>query len=137
MIRTKSKQESLSTLIKKADDVVSLFVRLSHADERGTVSCISCGCRLWYLDADCCHFMDRMHMGTRYDLENLAPGCQDCNRFNPAYHKTKWSEKLSVAELERLQSNARSLKKYMRHELEEMIEYFSEKIKQLKKEKGL
>lgn len=72
MIKTKDKPKSLSSLIKEADTQMSLFVRLSAADERGAVICVSCGARLYWSDADCAHYIDRGCMATRYDLTNLG-----------------------------------------------------------------
>lgn len=136
MIRTKSKPDSLSTLIKKADDVVSLFVRLNAADDNGTVSCISCGCRLWYLDADCCHFISRQNMATRFLLLNLAPGCQECNRYNPVFHLNTWEAKLGDTAHE-LRVYGKSLMKWTRVDLTGLIEEYSNKVKQLKQQKHL
>lgn len=137
MIKTKDKQKSLSTLIREADTQISLFVRLSAADERGTVTCVSCGARLYWSDADCAHYIDRGHMATRYDLTNLAPACQDCNRFNPENHKEKFSEYIISTyggpALIVLETSKHIATKWMRHELEELIEKLKEEVKVLKK----
>lgn len=137
MIRTKSKPDSLSTLIKKADDVVSLFVRLNAADDNGTVRCISCNEKFFWKDVDCAHFKDRDNMATRYYLPNLAPGCQDCNRFNHYEHIAAWEKKLTPEMQIHLNFIAHSMQKYTRPELLELIETYTEKVKQLKKQKHL
>lgn len=130
------KQKSLATLIKTLDTQVSLFVRLNAADDNGTVKCISCDEKLWYLDADCCHFIDRANIATRFHLPNLAPGCKDCNRYNPVWHLNIWETKLGETAFE-LRELGSTLMKYTRPELEEMILTYTEKVKELKKQKGL
>jgi NAD-dependent oxidoreductase involved in siderophore biosynthesis len=135
MIKTPAKK-ALSTLIKEADTQISIFVRLTAADERGTVICVSCGAKLYWSDADCCHYIDRGNMATRYDLYNLAPGCRDCNRFNPDDHKEKFAQyitqKHGAGHLEILKFGQHLLKKWMRHELEELIEKLKEQNKVLR-----
>lgn len=131
------KQDSLSTLIKKADEVVSLFVRLNAADENGTVKCISCDESFFWKDVDCAHFKDRDNMGTRYYLPNLAPGCRECNRFDHYWHIEQWEKKLTPEMLVHLNFIAHGMQKYTRHELLELIETYTEKVKHLKKIKHL
>lgn len=142
MIRTvKPKPDSLSTLTKKLDVQVSLFVRLEAADYRGIVSCISCGERMFWSDADCCHCFDRNNMATRYDLMNLAPGCRDCNRFDPIKHqaafKNRIQSKYGMQAYSELEGRAHSFYKFTRPELEEFLESFKEKVATLKRQKGL
>jgi hypothetical protein len=137
MIRTRTDKKSLSTLIKEADTQISLYVRLTAADDRGTVTCVSCGARLYWGDADCCHYIDRGHMATRYDLVNLAPGCVDCNQFNPDDHKAKFREyivaKYGEKAIEILEVGRHLTTKWMRHQLEEMIAELKKRVKVLKK----
>lgn len=136
MIKT-AKKSALSTLIKEADTQISLYVRLTAADERGTVKCVSCGARIFWSDADCCHYIDRGHMATRYDLVNLAPGCVDCNRFNPDDHKEKFrlaiTAKYGENALLTLEVSKHLATKWMRHELEELIEKLKGEVKVLRK----
>jgi NAD-dependent oxidoreductase involved in siderophore biosynthesis len=136
MIKTKPKK-SLSTLIKEADTQISLYVRLTAAGERGTVKCVSCGASIFWSDADCCHYIDRGHMATRYDLVNLAPGCIDCNRFNLDVHKAEFRKhiiaKYGENAIVKLEVGRHLTTKWMRHELEEMIEQLKERNKELRK----
>lgn len=137
MIKTRPKKEALSTLIKEADTQISLYIRLMAADDRGTVKCVSCGGKMWWIDADCCHYIDRGHMATRYDLINLAPGCQDCNRFNPDHHKEEFRKHIiaihGADRLAILEAGRHLTTKWMRHELEELIEKLKEEVKRLRK----
>src|SRR5689334_25200382 len=92
----KVKEPSVSLLIRELDDLVSIFVRLSAADENGTVMCVSCDARLYWKDADCAHFIGRSNMATRYYLPNLAPACKECNRHDPDLHLSKWELKMGI-----------------------------------------
>jgi len=138
---TKTKPDSLGTLIKKLDTQVSLFVRLEATDYRGIVSCVSCGERMFWSDSDCCHCFDRGNMMTRYELMNLAPGCQACNRFNPLIHKEKFKAQIKrrygVQAFEGLEQRSHAFQKWTRPELESMIEDFKGKVATIRKQKGL
>lgn len=136
-MKTKVKPIKLGSLIKEADKWVSLFVRLNAADQNGTVRCISCGEKIWYLDADCCHFEDRDNMATRFYLPNLAPGCAPCNRFDHYEHLKAWRDKMTSEQENDLNQRAHSLMKFTRPELEELISDFKAKVEGIKKKKNL
>lgn len=136
-MRTKVKTEKLGALIKKLDTQVSLFVRLNAADQNGTVKCISCDEKMFWSDADTAHLKDRDNMGTRFFLMNLAPACKNCNRFNHYEHIKAWENKMRIAQLSVLDIQSRSMVKFTRFELEEMILDYTEKVKVLRKGKGL
>lgn len=131
MIRTVQKV-SLSSLVHKLDDLVSKVVRLSCADEKGECECISCGRKLHWSLMDCCHFIDRGKMATRFNLLNLAPGCRVCNRMNEDFHLDKWREKLGPEMVAYLESEGRSLRKLMRWEVELGIDLMKKKLKELR-----
>lgn len=134
-VRTKS--EKLGALIKKVDEQVSLYVRLSAADENGTVACISCNERFWWQDVDCCHYRNRDNMGTRFYLPNLAPGCRNCNRYNPFNHLMAWRAKMTPDQLNDLSIRCKSMEKFTRYELGQLLIEFTEKVRLIRKTKGL
>jgi hypothetical protein len=127
-----TKKESLSTLIHQLDRLVSEVVRRSAADSQGMAQCITCNTKLYWSVMDCCHFIDRGHMNTRFNLANLACGCQPCNRYNEDEHKRKWAEKLGPEMVSYLESEGRSMRKLMRYELEKGIELMEQKLKSLR-----
>lgn len=131
MIRT-PKKVSLSSLIHELDGLVSEVVRRSAAEVCGHCTCISCPHTAHWSTFDCAHFIDRGHMNTRFNLLNLAPACQNCNRFNEDEHKRVWSEKLGPDMVSYLESEGRSLRKFFRIELESGIELMKTKLKQLR-----
>ena|ERR1044071_7695602 len=136
-MRTATKPVKLGALIKEADKWVSLYVRLRAADQNGTVKCISCNEKMWYLDADCAHFEDRDNMGTRYYLPNLAPACQNCNRFDHYEHLKAWRDKLTQQQENDLNQRAKSMLKFTRPELQELIDHYKGEVAKLKREKHL
>lgn len=136
-MRTKTKEKSLSTLIKEADEQVSLFVRMSAADDTGTISCVCCGERVFWKDADCAHYKDRDNMATRFWLPNLGAASRDCNRFDHYNHIARWTANMGHSEATHLNVVSHSLMKYTRKELEELIEDYKAKNAELRKKKGL
>lgn len=132
MTSSKPKTESLSALIGKLDRLTSEVVRRSAADSSGMVKCISCEIRIHWKNAQCAHFVNRSNSATRFDLRNLAPSCSQCNCFDEDTHLQKWEQKLGPELAEELRSNGRSLRKFMRYELETGIDLMKQKLNQLK-----
>lgn len=142
MSKQSIKKEGLSVLIKKLDTVFSEFIRLRDCDDNGTVTCFVTGERVWWRDADAAHFIDRGIMTTRYDEINVHATTVDTNRFEDPYkHKEKYRRalisKYGMDEVHGLEKKSISLQKYVRSDLTWLIDHYSEKVKQLKKQKGL
>jgi hypothetical protein len=72
---------SASGLKKKADRLFSQYIRRFHADEGGTVSCVSCGKLMHWKESENGHYIKRGHLSLRYDERNCAPQCTRCNRY--------------------------------------------------------
>lgn len=130
----KEKKKSVQTLIKEADTAFSIFIRLRDADERGTITCPTCGTRVYYRDADCCHLITRGQMATRYEEMNAVGGCVECNRYNSTEHLAKLREFLieqfGPDVIEQMEFMAhKTLKKFMPFELEEIRDGYKEIIK--------
>lgn len=136
-MRTKVKEKKLGAYIKELDDLVSLFVRISAADDTGTISCVCCGSRVYWKDSDCAHFKDRDNMATRFYLPNLGAADRECNRFDHYNHIRRWEQKLSWGQQVELNAMSHVLTKYTRPELEEMIEDYKVKVAALRKQKGI
>lgn len=75
----KVKKQSVSTLKKKADKAVSLYVRQAAADRQGYATCYTCGARKRWQELQCGHFVPRNVSRTRYDLDNLRVQDVGCN----------------------------------------------------------
>lgn len=130
----KEKKKSVQTLIKEADTAFSIFIRLRDADERGTITCPTCGSRVFWRDADCCHLIGRAHMATRFEEMNAVGGCQECNRFNSVEHIDKLRDFLidqfGPDVIQQMEFSAKqTLKKFMPFELEEIRDGYKEIVK--------
>lgn len=129
-----STQESLSTLIKRADHVFSSYIRRRDANKQNPfyLNCFTCGKPERIEFAHCMHFIDRDQMAVRYDEMNAHGGCENCNCFDPS-HKIKYHDamvtKYGEEKLDELIDRSRSLAKLMRHELVELIEHYKIKLK--------
>lgn len=60
------------------DRAFSKFIRLRDSDDNGLCRCISCGKLHMWDDIDCGHFVNRRHMGTRFDEKNCNAQCRSC-----------------------------------------------------------
>lgn len=132
---TSKKPDSLPTLIHELDAVFSRYIRLRDT-VNGKVICFICGAKMSFQEAQCAHFIDRDQMPTRYDEINCHAGCEDCNCFD-TNHKERYYQAMystyGITELIRLQLKSKGLQKYMRHELQDLIDVYKAKIKGLAK----
>ena len=92
-LRKRYMLEDLKKLQKKTDQSFQLMRRLQEASDSGIVQCISC--RSWhhYKRVDCGHFIQRGHLGVRYDRRNNWPQCKRCNHHLHGNH-AKYRENL-------------------------------------------
>lgn len=77
----KPKVKSTGFLKRKADHVVSVFIRQHYADKDGMVSCYTCPIRKHWKEMQCGHFVSRKYLATRFYLPNLRVQCVGCNVF--------------------------------------------------------
>ena len=82
-VKTPSRKASRPTLMRKADEAFSLFIRTrdSQAYEGRAFRCISCGRVLPIEQCDCGHYVNRSHMSLRFSESNCQGQCRHCNRF--------------------------------------------------------
>lgn len=138
-MKTKTKEKTLSTLIKELDTVFSLFIRARDADNSGTVTCFVSKERVWWRDADAAHFVGRSKMPTRYNEMNVHACSKESNQYDPDHH-TKYYKRMDEFYGWRIRQDlealGNSLQKFTRPELEEMIIEYTEKTKEIRKSKG-
>lgn len=127
-------------LAAKLDRVFSRYIRLRDCMPNGYFRCISCGQIKPFEQADCGHYINRQHMGTRYHEVNCNAQCRKCNRFMEGnmqgYRQglvAKYGER-RVLVLESMKSQTR---KYSDFELTELSKYYKALGDKLSKEKGL
>lgn len=140
MNETKSKHISISLLQQRLDKVFSEYIRLRDANENGFSRCATCGTMWRWQIMQNGHYVDRRHIGTRYDERNCHSQCSNCNiglRGNLDRYKRFIIDKHGVKVLEELESARRSTEKWTIADYQEKIEYYKAQVKRLKKEKGL
>lgn len=78
--KSTTKKKSTATLIRKLDEVFSMYIRLRDSQAFGyrAFRCISCGQVKPFDQMDCGHFIGRTHMATRFDEENCHGECRNC-----------------------------------------------------------
>lgn len=127
------KDKSLASLIKEADTVFSKYIRQKYST-CGYCQCFICDAKLKISEAQNGHYIDRNQMPTRYDEMNCRPVCEACNCYD-TNHIQKFRIRLiytiGSGQVEHLHVKARSLAKFMRHELQEIIDSYKQKIKEL------
>ena len=127
--------KSISKLKKELDKWFSLFIRLRNASKDGIVECWTCGKTAHYKKMHAGHFMSRKHHATRWNEENVQVQCPKCNLFGQGEQYTFGKlidVRIGEGKSEELQELSRTTVKYMRHEYEDMIMFYKEKVNAIK-----
>ena len=135
-------EKTTRELEKVLDRVFSEFIRLRDADDNGWVRCITCGnAHIWNSGKmHCGHYINRDVKATRYNEINNNGQCESCNSFHSGkIHLYRWRlvQKYSEEEVENLEHIARLGGSYDRCWLQQKIIEYREKVRLLKREKGL
>ena len=134
ILKPKKKKPDLKA---KLDRVFSLFIRLrdSKQFDGEYFRCISCGKIKPYAQADCGHYINRSIMATRYDEINCNAQCRTCNRFtegNIQDYRKGLIQKYGIGRVEMLELKKHNTAKYSDAIYNELIKYYTNKIKELK-----
>lgn len=117
----------------KADRVFSEYVR-KRDSKNGYFVCISCGRILPYEQADCGHYINRIHMATRYSEINCNAQCRKCNRFsegNMSGYRQGLIKKYGEQRVLLLEMQKNDTKKYSNFEYQALIQHYQKEIKKL------
>jgi len=124
-------------LKKELDNWVSKYVRLVYADEKGFVSCYTCGIIKPYKEMQCGHWIPRNHTCTRWELKNLRPQCAGCNVWGGGKYDEfavrLGKEGIKIADLVKLKH---SICKIDNQWIREKIDFYKQEVKKLLNEKG-
>ena len=132
------KGKASSGLVRKLDDIFSRYIRLRDAMPSGYVRCISCGRIKKFSDVDCGHYHSRRHMATRWDEDNCNAQCRYCNRFladQLVGYRDGLIKKIGIQRFELLNVKAHQTKKWSEYELNVLIGYYREKVRELEEQK--
>jgi hypothetical protein len=118
----------MSKLKKELDRVVSLLVRQTEARKHdGIIYCYTCNKALTVKTAQCGHFVSRMYLATRWDLDNLRCQCVGCNvwgRGKLLDFEDNLVEEIGDVKVEFLKESRKQLCKLNREWYEKRIAYF-------------
>jgi hypothetical protein len=135
------KDKSLSVLIKEADSVFSEYVRIRDAEPfTGIVTCFITGEKAHWKKCDAAHYFGRANLLTRWNEMNVHATTIESNRFDILHHSQYLKKMMSVYSREdvfSLAAQAMSLMKPTRSDIVEIIEKYSEKVKELRKQKHI
>ena len=127
------KKTSRKTLVKKLDQVFSLYIRLRYAKNE-IAECYTCGKKDHYKKLQCGHFMSRKHYATRWDELNCQVQCYSCNvmRYGEQYKfGLKLAKEIDKNLPEKLLAKTRNTVKYSDIDLLEMINLYKERVQNL------
>ena len=132
---------TITALKKRLWKVFSLYIRLRDADDRGYCKCITCGKRHHYTNIDAGHFIPKSAGNAIYfDEENVNAQCRSCNSFHSG-EQYKYGlaidDKFGDGTAKKLLKKSTQTKKFTQQELLDMIDYYKQAIKDIKKAKNL
>ncbi len=122
--------------LDKLDKIFSEWIRRRFADDTGMVKCCTCPAQGHWKTFDAGHFIPKgggKH-GIRYDERACHVQCAHCNRFldgNLVKYEIFMRSKYGPKVIKELRIKSHETVKWMPHEIQEMIEEFKSKIKEL------
>ena len=123
------KKPTRKSLIKKLDAVFSIYIRRKNAIN-DIAQCITCGKKDHWKKLQNGHFMSRKHYATRWDEDNVEVQCSACNVFRYG-EQYLFAKHLGNEKADMLLAKSRETVKFQDWEIQEMIELYKNKIKDL------
>lgn len=136
----KAKRLTVTKLKEKLDRVFSRYIRLRDSNKDGYCRCISCGAIVFWKEIQNGHYVNRGHMGTRFDEKNCNSQCVKCNMFdegNNIGYTRGLINKYGIKVISELEVKKHSISKLTPVEYEILINHYSDEVKRLMTEKGL
>ena len=133
--KKKKKLLSRQWCIRALDKYFSRFIRYRDADERGIISCVSCGDLVPWKKAHNCHYIDRAKRWYRWDEKNCHAGCVSCNTYRQQFHMRHYTifmfEKYWLTLLQEMLGNEKKIQKVSTPDIREKLEHYKSKCKEL------
>lgn len=141
----KKKLVSITTLKKKLRPIYSEYIRLSHADKAGMVSCISCDEKHFWSGTGKLHnghfFSKKYYSCIEFEELNTHPICSTCNRMQSSGEGYRYYlnlvKKYGAKVIQELYEKGCLKIPYTREQLQEKIDFCRLNIKIFKQQKGL
>lgn len=135
-VETKAKMKkevlTLSDIKKEAQKIFNTFIRLRDANK----PCVSCGGSLGEKYDAGHYFSMGGHGAVAYNEDNVHAQCVRCNRYlhgNLIQYQIGIEQRIGGEKLIELHEKAHETKKFTKHELLDIIEFYKEKVKKMKK----
>ena len=123
------KKPTRKSLITKLDKVFSEYIRRRYTKNE-IATCVTCGKEDHWKKLQAGHFMSRKHYATRWDEDNVEVQCSACNVFRYG-EQYLFAKHLGNEKADMLLAKSRETVKFPDWEIQEMIELYKNKIKDL------
>lgn len=113
------------------DTIFSIFIRRRRADFSGYVRCYTCPAVLPWQEMDAGHWQRRGNHATRWEPDNAAAQCQDCNRYfrgKEDVFEENLRDDLGDERVDELKKLARDTVQFTENELKAKIAYFKDLV---------
>ena len=120
-------KNSRKYLVKKLDQVFSIYIRQKYADKNGYVECFTCQRVYHWKKIQCGHFQSRKYYSTRWLEDNCKPQCYSCNvmKYGEQFIFGRRLDQIyGEKTAEKLLFMSKETKKFNNFELQEMIEKY-------------
>lgn len=129
----KKRAASYASLKRRLDKVFSEYTRRRLADRDGMTRCISCGVSAHWKNLHAGHFVSRVRLATRWDIENVHAQCPRDNIFlngNAVGYARGLENRYGPSIFATLDERSRRPTKFTRADLQAMIEDFQAKLRE-------
>ena len=139
IMKKKKTWPTRSQLIKKLDQIFSVYTRLSVADNDWYITCPLCWARVHWIKAQNMHFITRSVFKYRWDEKNCHAGCMRCNVIlhgNYIIYTRRMQRKYGEILVDEM-INDKQIMKIATWSLQEMIERYADLVNDLARSKGI
>ena len=123
------KKPTRKSLVTKLDTIFSQYIRRKDAISDIAI-CVTCGKKDHYKKLQCGHFQSRSHYSTRWLETNVGVQCYGCN-ISRSGEQYKFSQYLGDKLAQEMFVKSKQIVKFADVDLEEMIEYYTNKVNDL------
>jgi hypothetical protein len=139
--KTKTKQKTeIEKLEVKLWEIFSVFIRLRDTDKNGYGKCFTCPRIIHWSKGDAGHGIPRQHKATKFSECNNNLQCKHCNGFEGGMrevYKVEMDKKYGAQTWDKILVASKGTIHFSVPLLKNNIEYYSQKVEELKTEKGM
>lgn len=136
----KKPKSDLKKLEDKLWEIFSIYIRLRDSDSQGVGKCFTCDKPIHWTKGDCGHGIPRQHKATKFNERNNHLQCKKCNGFEGGrreVYKERMNRRYGPQTWEKMEIASRQTFKASAFILQNNIEYYTQKVAELKDEKGM